>query len=876
MKRIISVIILMLLISQSAVYASEISPDVMFEITSLGIMQGDEQGDLHPDEFVKRSEFAAVMIRLLGYDSLRDSLSGSVSYQDVPAEHWAGGYISAVTEIGLMNGYSTEAFGPDDNVSYEQTVKTMVAALGYGMKAKQMGGYPGGYLSVGGSLGLLKNVVAEPFDRGQLMVLIANSLDVDMVVQDGYVGDRYEIREGNTLRSILMDERDGSTLHEERGIVTANVHSWLNAPNASLKLDEVEIDDIRYYVGGTDAASFFGMEVEFYFSYEDGVRTIRSIKPTAKNHVREIPADEISFIDLSGMEYDGEKDKIDFDEPIVIKNGRRIMLPEDSDLLLSKGFVRLIDHNDDDRTDVVILEDYENLQVRSVNENVVEFTEKSKFGGTKFLNIDLESDIVQFILLDAAGNAAEVSDIEQDDILSVSADADFELCKIVISKRQVEGVLSEQAQNYIVVGEEEVPVYEDFSGAAQIGAEVAVFLDYMGYAAALEEMEAPEHYGYLIGTETAAGIGDRINLKFLVGSVVSFEFDKNENNPDDKNEIPVVKCQNDGVRILEAAPSLSKDRRTYKGEDRLSALTPGMYRFDLDSEGRLRRLWSAEYFGGGADMSYNVYDKVFAGNNWREPVAIDENTVVLCLPSNATTDNADYLVPLEISNKGEVNRFYVEGFDMDPATKKAKAIVFQTIMRADDVVNINQESSPVAMVAYASKCLDSEGEEAVKISLVTKEGKKDYVVRVSSGKNDVMNTLRVGDFIYYEEGLAGNLDDAKVIRSFDTGLDSFIRNDGRVDQQVSGYVRDMIFDEPDKSSGNLQTMVKMDTSDGSYSLPVNQRNAPAIFIYDSHKESVRLGSISDIVPQSGAVEESEMLYALTPYGTSVKACVIYR
>ena len=156
MKRIISVIILMLLISQSAVYSSEISPDVMFEITSLGIMQGDEQGDLHPDEFVKRSEFAAVMIRLLGYDSLRDSLSGSVSYQDVPAEHWAGGYISAVTEIGLMNGYSTEAFGPDDNVSYEQAVKTMVAALGYGMKAKQMGGYPGGYLSVGGSLGLLK------------------------------------------------------------------------------------------------------------------------------------------------------------------------------------------------------------------------------------------------------------------------------------------------------------------------------------------------------------------------------------------------------------------------------------------------------------------------------------------------------------------------------------------------------------------------------------------------------------------------------------------------------------------------------------------------------------------------------------------------
>ena len=120
------------------------------------------------------------------------------------------------------------------------------------------------------------------------------------------------------------------------------------------------------------------------------------------------------------------------------------------------------------------------------------------------------------------------------------------------------------------------------------------------------------------------------------------------------------------------------------------------------------------------------------------------------------------------------------------------------------------------------------------------------------------------------------MDDAKVIRSFDTGLDSFIRNDGRVDQQVSGYVRDMIFDEPDKSSGNLQTMVKIDTSDGSYSLPVNQRNAPAIFIYDSHKESVRLGSISDIVPQSGTVEELEMLYALTPYGTSVKACVIYR
>ena len=82
-------------------------------------------------------------------------------FTDVPAAHWAAGYVAAAADAGFLNGYGDGRFGPSSPVTYEQLVKMLLAAWGYTEQAEAAGGYPGGYEAVAETLG----VTADQADR---------------------------------------------------------------------------------------------------------------------------------------------------------------------------------------------------------------------------------------------------------------------------------------------------------------------------------------------------------------------------------------------------------------------------------------------------------------------------------------------------------------------------------------------------------------------------------------------------------------------------------------------------------------------------------------------------------------------------------------
>jgi len=156
-------------------------------LSDLEIFEGFEDGTFKPNDTVTRAQMAAIICRTLGYEDQAAASTGSTNFNDVPASHWASGYINVAEALQVVNGYGNGNFGPEDQVTYEQAIKMIVVALGYELDAQAKGGWYTGYLSVAAREGITRNsngVVGTPAARGTVAVLVYNSLEVRLMDQE--------------------------------------------------------------------------------------------------------------------------------------------------------------------------------------------------------------------------------------------------------------------------------------------------------------------------------------------------------------------------------------------------------------------------------------------------------------------------------------------------------------------------------------------------------------------------------------------------------------------------------------------------------------------------------------------------------------------
>lgn len=183
-------------VAENASYGEAVSV-----LNALGILKGDTDGAFRPDDTIKRSEFAAVVCRLLGLGEAGEGAKGQVVFADVAGEHWASGYIALASQQGIVNGKGNGIFDPDADVKYEEAVKMIVAALGYTPMADTNGGYPGGYQIVAAQKGILagvKGIQGQAASRSLVAQMCYNALEVPLMVQDGF-GTEISFGYGNEL-----------------------------------------------------------------------------------------------------------------------------------------------------------------------------------------------------------------------------------------------------------------------------------------------------------------------------------------------------------------------------------------------------------------------------------------------------------------------------------------------------------------------------------------------------------------------------------------------------------------------------------------------------------------------------------------------------
>lgn len=178
-KRLLSLLAALALVLSLAVPAAlAADEDTMLEtVRVLGILSGDENGNLNLSASVTRAEFVKMMTAASTY---KDSVGSSTAslFTDVKSGHWANGYINLAVEQGWVTGYVDGSFRPDNTITLEEACTALLRLLGYD-SGSLAGSFPDAQLSKSRSIGLLDDLSAvqgQTLTRQDCVTLFYNLL----------------------------------------------------------------------------------------------------------------------------------------------------------------------------------------------------------------------------------------------------------------------------------------------------------------------------------------------------------------------------------------------------------------------------------------------------------------------------------------------------------------------------------------------------------------------------------------------------------------------------------------------------------------------------------------------------------------------------
>lgn len=138
---------------------------VISEAADSGIMQGRGNGEFGLGDTIKRSEFAAMLVRMMKWDKSTAEVS---AFTDANSSDW---FFADVNTLAERNVYSESVFRPNDNITRREMAVMLVKALGYDELAKSETNTvfgdvttDAGYIAVAYNLGIINGKSETVFD----------------------------------------------------------------------------------------------------------------------------------------------------------------------------------------------------------------------------------------------------------------------------------------------------------------------------------------------------------------------------------------------------------------------------------------------------------------------------------------------------------------------------------------------------------------------------------------------------------------------------------------------------------------------------------------------------------------------------------------
>ncbi len=164
----------------SAMAAQSAQGEVLPVLAAMGVMNGDEKGNLNLSANVTRAAFIKMAVAASSYKDMATATAYVSPFADVKYTHWAAGYIKTGVDAGWINGYLDGTFRPDNSVKLEEAVNIALKMLGYTDADFSTGTFPYPQLALYQNLKLNTDISAQ---RGQTLTrqecaqLIYNTLN---------------------------------------------------------------------------------------------------------------------------------------------------------------------------------------------------------------------------------------------------------------------------------------------------------------------------------------------------------------------------------------------------------------------------------------------------------------------------------------------------------------------------------------------------------------------------------------------------------------------------------------------------------------------------------------------------------------------------
>ena len=110
----------------------DVSEDAWYEesvryVYENGLMVGSSDTEFHPDVITSRSMLVTTLWRMAG----SPSAGGPIPFDDVNEEAWYAEAVRWAAGEGIVNGYSSGIFAPDDTLTREQMAEMLYRFAGY-------------------------------------------------------------------------------------------------------------------------------------------------------------------------------------------------------------------------------------------------------------------------------------------------------------------------------------------------------------------------------------------------------------------------------------------------------------------------------------------------------------------------------------------------------------------------------------------------------------------------------------------------------------------------------------------------------------------------------------------------------------------------
>ena len=347
-------------------------------LSSLGVIQGYDDGSFKPNTTVTRAQMAKMIFTIMngGNDNANAYASLPTAFTDLPTAAWAQGYVRYLQNTGIIAGKSATKFAPNDTVTGLEAAKMVLVAAGYNAQKAGLTGaaWAQNTMKYGQLNNLFEDVDTDlnaALPRQYAAQILYNALDMERVVwsndiedfkpatdvdDDKTIGGKYmDLVKTDAAQLLSVEKTSGKDTYE---ITLGKAVKYGDGDHTKAKFDKVP----------TDVADMIGLNVKVLVKAKAngdtnvyGVYADDDSKVLASGTVGTLDTvkNESKKFKVDGTEYKAEKALADV--PVIYPNKESVPAAIDTlgEVITTKDTypaysIKAIDLNGNNKADLVV------------------------------------------------------------------------------------------------------------------------------------------------------------------------------------------------------------------------------------------------------------------------------------------------------------------------------------------------------------------------------------------------------------------------------------------------------------------------------------------------------------------------------------------